>query len=201
MNSNFRIAKRVSAAIAAALFVMTVPCISAEKKTDNPVVVIETSMGDINVELFKEKAPKSVENFLSYVKDEFYRGTIFHRVIKGFMIQGGGFTTAMTKKPTKSPIANESSNGLHNNRGTIAMARTADPNSATSQFFINTKDNSGLDRPQEPNGYAVFGKVTQGMNVVDQIENTATGTKGGYQNVPLMPVVIKNISLKASKEK
>jgi len=184
-----------------ALLAWTLIGSTAEKKTDNPVVVMETSMGDISVELYKDKAPKSVENFLSYVKDDFYRGTIFHRVIKNFMIQGGGFTAAMAKKPTKPPIMNESTNGLHNNRGTIAMARTADPNSATSQFFINTKDNAGLDRPQEPNGYAVFGKVISGMGIVDQIENVATTTKGSYQNVPLTPVVIKNITLKAPKEK
>ncbi len=180
---------------------LALPCYAAQKKTDNPVVVIETSMGDITVELYEKKAPKSVENFLSYVKEGFYSGTIFHRVIKNFMIQGGGFTTTMNHKPTKPPIVNESSNGLHNSRGTIAMARTADPNSATSQFFINTKDNPGLDRPQEPNGYAVFGKVIAGMGVVDQIENVATTNKGGYQNVPLMPVVIKSIRLKAADAK
>ena len=193
------LAGQVLATVALLLFALALSGNAAEKKTNNPVVVIETSMGDITVELFKDKAPKSVENFLSYVKEDFYRGTVFHRVIKNFMIQGGGFTTAMVKKPTKPPIANESSNGLHNNRGTIAMARTADPNSATSQFFINTKDNAGLDRPQEPNGYAVFGKVTSGMDVVDKIENVATTTKGGYQNVPMTPVAIKGITLKETK--
>ncbi len=171
---------------------------SAQKKSDNPVVIIQTSMGDITVELFKDKAPKSVENFLSYVQSGFYEGTIFHRVIKGFMIQGGGFNPDMTRKPTLPPIPNEAKNGQRNSRGTIAMARTSDINSATSQFFINTVDNAGLnhrgDAPADY-GYAVFGKVTKGMNVVDQIENTTTGNKGPYQNVPLQTVLIKSVKV------
>jgi cyclophilin family peptidyl-prolyl cis-trans isomerase len=171
----------------------------SEKASGNPVVVIKTSVGDITVELFQNKAPKSVENFLAYAESGYYNGTIFHRVIKGFMIQGGGFTPDMTRKPTKSPIQNEANNGLRNTRGTLAMARTSDVNSATSQFFINTVDNTGLDyRGSTPDayGYAVFGKVTDGMDVVDKIERTATGTKGSYRDVPLQTVLIQSVTLK-----
>jgi cyclophilin family peptidyl-prolyl cis-trans isomerase len=171
----------------------------SEKASGNPVVVIKTSVGDITVELFQNKAPKSVENFLAYAESGYYNGTIFHRVIKGFMIQGGGFTPDMTRKPTKSPIQNEANNGLKNTRGTLAMARTSDVNSATSQFFINTVDNTGLDyRGSTPDayGYAVFGKVTDGMDVVDKIERTATGTKGSYRDVPLQTVLIQSVTLK-----
>ncbi len=156
----------------------------------NPVVVIDTSLGAITVELFQDKAPKSVENFLAYAKSGFYSGTIFHRVIKGFMIQGGGLTVDMKRKQTRPPVPNESGNGLQNLRGTIAMARTADPNSATSQFFINTVDNQRLA------GYTVFGKVTGGMDVVDKIEAVATGDKSGYQNVPATPILIKDVRIK-----
>jgi cyclophilin family peptidyl-prolyl cis-trans isomerase len=165
----------------------------------NPVAVIQTSAGDITVELFKDKAPISVANFLSYVKAGFYSGTIFHRVIKGFMIQGGGLTEAMSRKQTKAPIQNEAGNGLLNDRGTIAMARLTEVHSATAQFFINTKDNASLNHSSEsPDkfGYAVFGKVIAGMDVVDKIESTATITKGSYQNVPVQTIVIKNILLK-----
>jgi peptidyl-prolyl cis-trans isomerase B (cyclophilin B) len=167
----------------------------------NPVVVIETSMGDITVELDKAKAPVSVENFLGYVKDGYYTGTIFHRVVKGFMIQGGGLTADMERKPgTKAPIQNEANNGLKNSRGTVAMARTSEVRSATSQFFINTVDNSALDHksmtPQDY-GYAVFGKVIGGMDVVDKIEGVATGSQGGHQNVPNDPVTIKAVRLKS----
>jgi cyclophilin family peptidyl-prolyl cis-trans isomerase len=169
-------------------------------KSKNPVVVIETSMGDITVELNKEKAPKTVENFLSYVKEDFYKDTIFHRVIPGFMIQGGGFTVDMKRKPTKPPIPNEAGNGLKNVRGAIAMARTADVHSATAQFFIDVADKPQLDhRGETPDafGYAVFGKVIAGMAIVERIENTATGSRGSYQNVPVVPVVIKSIKLKS----
>jgi cyclophilin family peptidyl-prolyl cis-trans isomerase len=165
----------------------------------NPVAVIQTSAGEITVELFKDKAPKTVANFLSYVKAGFYRGTIFHRVMKGFMIQGGGLTAAMSKKLTKEPIQNEAGNGLLNDRGTIAMARLTEVNSATAQFFINTKDNASLNHSGESSdkfGYAVFGKVIAGMDVVDKIESAATATKGSYQNVPVQTIVIKNILLK-----
>lgn len=166
-----------------------------DAKSGNPVVVIETSMGDITVELDRAKAPVSVENFLSYVKDGFYGGTTFHRVIKGFMIQGGGLTADMQRKPTKPPIANEATNGLKNTRGTIAMARTPEIRSATSQFFINTVDNRPLDhRGMTPDayGYAVFGKVIAGMDVVDKIESAKTGPG----DVPVQAVTIKSARLK-----
>jgi cyclophilin family peptidyl-prolyl cis-trans isomerase len=168
-------------------------------ESSNPVVVIETTMGSISVELFRDKAPKSVENFLAYVKDGYYRGTVFHRVIKGFMIQGGGLTASLARKQTKPPIPNEAGNGLKNERGTLAMARTSDINSATSQFFINTVNNASLNhRGESPDqfGYAVFGKVIDGMDVVDKIEAVATTTKGSYQNVPVTPVAIKAVVLK-----
>lgn len=166
---------------------------------ENPVVVIETSMGDITVQLNQKRAPVSVENFLKYVKEGFYDGTIFHRVIPNFMIQGGGFTPDMGKKPTHEPIKNEAQNGLKNRKGTLAMARTPDINSATAQFFINTKDNGFLDNKgtsAQDFGYAVFGKVIEGMDVVEKIEKVKTGTKSGYQDVPMEPVVIKTIRLK-----
>jgi cyclophilin family peptidyl-prolyl cis-trans isomerase len=169
--------------------------VSAQDKA--PVVVIETSLGNITVQLDPEKAPISVKNFLSYVDEGFYNGTIFHRVIKGFMIQGGGMTADMQRKPTKAPIRNEATNGLSNVRGTIAMARTGEVNSATSQFFINTIDNgargldhSGIDPAKF--GYAVFGKVIDGMDVVDKIESVKTGPG----DVPVEPVVIKAIKRK-----
>ncbi len=167
--------------------------------SSNPVVVIETSMGSITVELFKDKAPKSVDNFLAYAKEGYYQGTVFHRVIKGFMIQGGGLTSALARKTTKPPIANEAGNGLKNERGTVAMARTAAVDSATSQFFINTVNNQSLDhRGETPDqfGYAVFGKVIAGMDVVDKIEGVATADKGVYKNVPVQPVVIKAVRIK-----
>jgi len=180
------------------LFASTFTSVVAQKKSNNPEVIIQTSMGDITVELLKDKAPQSVENFLAYAKAGYYNGTIFHRVIKGFMIQGGGFAPDMTRKPTRPPIPNEAKNGLRNVRGTLAMARTPDVNSATSQFFINTVDNASLDnRGDAPDayGYAVFGKVTKGMRVVDQIENTATGIKGSYRDVPLQPILIKSVQI------
>ncbi len=190
------------AALVAAVFlfagagVLLVPARAQEK---NPVVVIETSMGNITIELFKDKAPKSVENFLAYVNSGAYKGTIFHRVIKGFMIQGGGFTPDMKMKSRMAPIVNEATNGLSNKRGTVAMARTSEVNSATNQFFINVADNSRLDHrgesPQEF-GYAVFGKVTGGMDVVDKIEEVPTTTKGQFANVPVTPVMINNVRLK-----
>lgn len=171
----------------------------SEKASDNPVVVLQTSMGDITVELLKNKAPKSVENFLAYAQSGYYKGTIFHRVIRGFMIQGGGFTAEMARKPTRPPIQNEANNGLRNVRGSVAMARTADVNSATSQFFINTANNAPLDfkgTTPDSYGYAVFGKVTDGMDVVDKIERTATGSKGSFRDVPLQPILIESVQVK-----
>ena len=160
----------------------------------NPKVVLETSMGDITLELYLDKAPATVKNFLTYTNEKFYDETVFHRVISGFMIQGGGMTADMNEKPTHSPILNEADNGLKNDRGTIAMARTNDPNSATAQFFINAKDNTFLNfrsKTIEGYGYCVFGKVTKGLDVVDAIEKTPTTTKGFFQDVPAKPVIIK----------
>ena len=160
-------------------------------------VRLATSLGDIVVQLDKEKAPKSVDNFLQYVKSGHYDGTIFHRVIDNFMIQGGGFDPTMNQKPTRGPIPLESRNGLTNLRGTLAMARTNVPDSATAQFFINVKDNPFLDQPnsQDGNGYAVFGRVVEGMDVVDKIKVVPTTMKDGHQNVPVEPIVIKKASL------
>ena len=161
---------------------------------------IETSMGSITVELDDAKAPVTVKNFLDYATSGHYDGTIFHRVIDGFMIQGGGFTKAMDQKPTKAPIKNEAANGLTNKRGTIAMARTMVVDSATSQFFINLVDNDFLNfRAPTPQyyGYAVFGKVTDGMDVVDKIAKVKTGFAGPHQNVPEEPVVIKKVHVAA----
>jgi len=159
-------------------------------------VTIETSEGTLRAELDDEKAPATVENFLRYVDEGLYDGTIFHRVIPGFMIQGGGFTPDMKQKDTHDPIANEAGNGLKNLRGTLAMARTSVVNSATSQFFINAADNSFLDhRDETPDGfgYAVFGQLTDGLEVLDHIENAPTHTVGMHENVPVTPVVIQSI--------
>lgn len=163
----------------------------------NPRVRLETSNGAIVIELDQTKAPITVGNFLAYVKAAFYDGTVFHRVIPNFMIQGGGFTANMEQKPTRGTIVNESANGLVNKRGTVAMARTPDPNSASSQFFINIVDNTFLDKAnaQDGVGYCVFGKVVEGMKVVDAIAAVKTGTVGGYQDVPVQPVLIKKASV------
>src|SRR5919108_404180 len=157
-----------------------------------PVVLMSTSMGDIKIELYDKEAPETVTNFLAYVNDKFYDGTIFHRVIPSFMIQGGAFTEAMEQKPTKPPIKNEAGNGLKNETGTLAMARTSDPDSATAQFFINVKNNDFLnrDKAQDGVGYTVFGKVIEGMDVVGKIERVQTSRKGMYADVPVDPVVI-----------
>ncbi|MDM7942463.1 MAG: peptidylprolyl isomerase [Hydrogenophaga sp.] len=163
-----------------------------------PRVKLTTSMGDIVLELHADKAPRTVENFLQYVKDKHYEGTVFHRVIDGFMIQGGGFGADMQQKATRAPVPLEVSGGLKNNRGTIAMARTSNPNSATAQFFINLVDNANLNPPQpDGHGYAVFGKVVSGMDVVDKIRAVPTGNRGPFQNVPQTPITI----LKATLEK
>ena len=157
---------------------------------ENPHVVLTTSYGDIEIELNAEKAPISTQNFLGYVESGFYNGTQFHRVIPGFMVQGGGFDADMRQKDTNAPIKNEADNGLHNVRGTLAMARTQVRDSATSQFFINHKDNAFLDHSSRDFGYAVFGKVTRGMDVVDKIAQVPTGNRGMHQNVPREPVLI-----------
>ena len=170
-----------------------------EQTGKNPIVVISTSMGDIEAELYADKAPESVKNFLAYAESGHYNGTVFHRVIKGFMIQGGGMTPDMNQKPTKAPIKNEADNGLKNTNGTLAMARTSVVDSATSQFFINVKDNAFLDhksKTPQGYGYAVFGKVISGMDVVQKIENVSTGNKGMHQDVPTEPVLIKSITVK-----
>lgn len=164
----------------------------------NTQMQIKTTQGDIEIELYDQQAPISVKNFQNYVKSQFYNGTIFHRVIPGFMIQGGGFNSNMQEKPTQAAIQNEASNGLKNARGTLAMARTNDPNSATSQFFINVANNDFLNKATGNPGYAVFGKVTKGMDVVDKIVNVPTRNVGAYQNVPTQVVKIISIQTKAN---
>lgn len=156
------------------------------------MVRFETSLGTILIELFGDKAPLSVNNFLEYVNAGFFNGTIFHRVIPGFMIQGGGHLPDMSRKPTNSPIANEADNGLKNNRGSLSMARTSDVDSATSQFFINLSDNAFLDHSEQDFGYAVFARVSDGMDVIDQIAAVETATRGGHQDVPNESVVINS---------
>lgn len=166
---------------------------------DKPQVTIETSMGTIVLDLYPDDAPKTVANFLNYARWGHYDGTIFHRVIPDFMIQGGGFTPKMKEKITEMSIENEADNGLKNNRGTVAMARTQDPHSATAQFFINTKNNTFLNhksKTAEGWGYTVFGKITKGMDVVDAISRVETGTRGSMANVPVEPVVITRVSVK-----
>ena len=165
----------------------------------HPVVTMETSHGAIEIELFEDKAPNTVANFLKYVDDKFYDGTIFHRVINGFMIQGGGFTQNMAEKSTRAPIKNEATNGLSNDVGTLAMARTNDPHSATAQFFINVGDNSSLNHTGQNSsgwGYAVFGKVTQGMHVVNRIKMVKTGSINSFSDGPMDAVIIKSVRRK-----
>jgi peptidyl-prolyl cis-trans isomerase A (cyclophilin A) len=165
---------------------------TSKSRGGNPVVIISTSMGDIKIELYPDKAPETVKNFLSYVNEKRYDGTVFHRVIPNFMIQGGGFTVDMKQKPTKAPIKNEADNGFNNDTGTIAMARTSAVDSATSQFFINLVDNHFLNHGARDFGYAVFGKVIEGMDVVRKISEVKTGSQGPFQDVPIEPVVIKS---------
>lgn len=175
-------------------FGLSLVCWADETPESRPIVKLETTKGDILLELDREKAPKSVENFLAYVQSGFYDGTIFHRVMKGFMIQTGGFTEKMDKKQTRDQIKNEADNSLKNRRGTVAMARTNVPHSATSQFFINTVDNAFLDHQDKSTrgwGYCVFGKVIKGMEVVFEIERVRVGTRMGHQNVPTLPVILK----------
>jgi peptidyl-prolyl cis-trans isomerase B (cyclophilin B) len=170
----------------------------AKQTSENPVVCISTSAGDFWAEIFADKAPVSADNFLAYVKEGFFDGLIFHRVIPRFMIQGGGFDSNMQQKKTKAPIKNEAGNGMKNTTGTLAMARTNVVDSATSQFFINVADNDFLDHKNnsaEGYGYAVFGRVTNGMDVVQKIEKVRTGSKGLHQDVPVEPVVIQSIKV------
>ncbi|KVN94670.1 peptidylprolyl isomerase [Burkholderia ubonensis] len=187
--------KRLLLALGGAALLATAPAF-AQTATAHPVVQLKTSQGEIRVELYPEKAPKTVANFLDYVKAGQYNGTIFHRVIKGFMIQGGGYKANFDEKPTRAPIPLESRNGLKNTLGTIAMARTSDPNSATAQFFINTVDNGGLDYPNpDGNGYAVFGKVVSGLDVVKKIEAVPTTVRGPMRDVPEQAVLIESASV------
>ncbi len=178
--------------------IIGLPAILSAKEASKPMVAIITSMGTIKVELYPDQSPQTVSNFLKYVRSGFYKDTIFHRVIPGFMIQGGGLTKDMKKKQTAKPIINEAFNGLKNLRGTIAMARTSFPHSATSQFFINVVDNPFLDfkgRSKTDWGYCVFGKIVDGMNVVDSIAEVPTSSIKGRKNVPIEPVIIKDIQL------
>lgn len=182
-----------------------VACAQDDSSTENPfakalpTVTLHTSMGPITVELFEDDAPVSVENFLEYARSGHFDGTIFHRVIRNFMIQGGGFDVDMNQKPTRDPIVNEADNGLSNTRGTIAMARTAMPNTATAQFFINVVDNPSLDHRGTQSGrtwgYAVFGRVTEGMDVVDAIRAVQTAPRGVHADVPVEPVIIERVEI------
>ncbi len=187
--------------ISAVLFIILgaiAPLIPLSALAQNPQVEVKTSMGNFTLELYQDKAPKSVANFMQYMKEGFFKDTIFHRVIDGFMIQGGGFDRKMQQKPTRAPIDNEAGNGLKNDTGTIAMARTSAPHSATAQFYINVADNVALNH-REPTpqgyGYAVFGRVTKGMDVVMRIAKVTTGSSGPYQDVPTKPIIIEAVTL------
>jgi cyclophilin family peptidyl-prolyl cis-trans isomerase len=175
------------------------PAASPQPAAGNPVAVIDTSAGAITVELYKDRAPVSVENFLQYARDGFYTGTIWHRVVAGYVIQGGGYTAELVEKDTRAPIQNEATNGLRNRRGTLAMARKRTARSATSQFYINLADNPALDyRGLAPDdfGYAVFGRVIEGMDVVDKIGASRTGARDGMTDVPVTPIVIKSVTVR-----
>ena len=187
-------------ALVAALAAQTPPVSSTPQPTakamPHPVDTIKTSLGSIELELFPDKAPKTVENFLAYVKAGHYDGSVFHRVIVGFMVQGGGFDKGMNKKSTRAPVVNEAGNGLKNLTGTIAMARTSDPDSATAQFFINVADNESLNRATGNAGYTVFGKVVAGLDVVKKLEAAPTSTQNGMRDVPVTQLVIESVRLK-----
>jgi len=183
--------------------VVSAVAVAEEAPVGNPAVVLDTSLGSITLELFADAAPASTKNFLGYVERGFYDGTVFHRVIPGFMVQGGGFTDDMVRKPTRDPITNEADNGRVNRRGTLAMARTSDPHSATAQFFINVVDNDFLNHSgKTPRGwgYAVFGRVTAGMDVVDAIAAVQTGRANGMSDVPLEPVIIRKAQLLSASQ-
>jgi peptidyl-prolyl cis-trans isomerase A (cyclophilin A) len=199
MNTKYKGARIFVESIVLSLFFAASGQASAEKTGaagKHPIVVMDTTMGTIKIEVFTDKAPITAKNFLDYVNAGFYSGTVFHRVVPEFVIQGGGYLENMTRKTTNPPIKNESKNGLKNLRGTLSMARYDDPNSATSQFFINLKDNAHLDPPPGGMGYAVFAKVVDGMDVVDRIATVATSTRSvqgtPFQNVPVKPVVVKS---------
>ncbi|MDO3722053.1 peptidylprolyl isomerase [Marinobacter sp. chi1] len=205
LNSVRPVQKLIAALIV--LFVAFIPTTAVQAQSDNssgdevlPKVRMVTSLGAVVLQLRPDVAPETVENFLTYVTDGFYDSTIFHRVIPGFMIQGGGFTTALSRKQTGAPIVNEASPTLKNLRGTISMARTSAPDSATSQFFINQVDNSFLDAGVRGPGYAVFGKVVEGMEVVDAIADVETGYSRGMADVPVEPVVIENVTVLESEQ-
>ena len=179
------------------LAALTLLVLAGVANAANPMVELHTNRGVITLELDAEKAPATVENFIAYVSSGFYNGTVFHRVIDGFMIQGGGFDQALRQRPTRAPIRNEASNGLKNATGTIAMARTSDPNSATAQFFINLVDNPGLDYPRpDGHGYTVFGKVTSGMDIVTAIGKSPVRRAGMHQHLPVDPVIVERTVLR-----
>ncbi|HNU86137.1 MAG: peptidylprolyl isomerase [Pseudomonadota bacterium] len=183
--------------VAVMLALVAGPALAQEAAGGNPTVVIKTVKGEIEAVLYRDKAPLTVDNFLKYAEDGFYSGTIFHRVIPGFMIQGGGFNRYYSQKATRPPIRNEAANGLKNERGTLAMARTSAVDSATAQFFINLADNTPLNHGVRDYGYAVFGKVTRGMDVVDAISNVPTGPQGPFpSDCPRSPVIIESVSVK-----
>lgn len=189
--------KKIFVALSLSLLAATT-AVAAGHGAKNPVALMETSMGTIKIELFQKEAPVSVNNFLEYANSGYYAGTVFHRIIPGFMAQGGGLTAELQPKPgARAPIKNEADNGLKNDRGTIAMARTSDPNSATSQFFINVVNNEMLNRPNpDRHGYAVFGKVIEGMDVVDKIVSAPQERKNSvFQNVPKTPIQIKSVKI------
>ena len=199
-SSLWRMLRQHIAPVIAALGLVSAAAASAAQAADaaaaQPKVEFTTTLGNFIVQIDPARAPKTVANFLDYVKSGFYKGTIFHRVIPGFMVQGGGFTPNMQQKPTRAPIPLESQNGLRNLRGTIAMASTSDPNSATSQFFVNVADNASLDYPKPDGyGYAVFGKIVSGMDVIDKIVAAPTKNEGPFQNVPVKPIVIEDAKL------
>ena len=184
--------KTAQTLIATTLFLTSVYAVADTK------AVIKTNMGEIEVRLYDQKAPKTVANFVDYATSDFYNGTIFHRVIPNFMVQGGGFETGMLKKPTKPPIINEAQSFIPNKRGTLAMARTNDPDSATSQFFINVVNNNFLNKNSAQAGYAVFGEVEKGMDIVDAIASTKTGRKGPYGDVPVQDIIIQSVTIEGS---
>ncbi len=183
------------------VLLITLPACSEADPPGGPVVVLSTSMGEIKIGLYEKEAPETVRNFLGYVNDGFYNSTIFHRVSAGFMIQGGGFTPDMQQKETRPPIKNEADNGLSNEKGTVAMARTNAVNSATSQFFINVRDNDLLDHQGRANfGYCVFGRVISGLDVVKKIEGVQTGRRGRHNDMPLESVVIQSAAVESGTE-